>query len=476
MMLGQLRAAIARGEPTQIEEILNQLPAYFSSDDVKKEAEKLAETLRSERETEEKAAVAQIDAAVQHAGTAVRAAKKAADLDAVLTELGKFRNQRDRNYNSPTVQAALNGLQSVQQFVTHWQDYLANLDDGNIDAATSALQNITNYSESANLIPRSEILARLQALKKPITPRGRTGDAESETSPAERMEQILAKTKTLKDMDGALKDLRKLQSESRVQNYNDPIIATTNALNAIEKTYREFLAGFPTTIEAPSGNIDAASPEIIPLKTQLLLLVLPRYLNLPSDLKANTGEAVQPFLERMDSEAKKRNDASLIARIHDAQRVLVRGPQVTTTSDNAALTTLSAAQNQEAAGQWTLAVVSYENALKTGSDAVPAKNVGDRLAAIQAAHPKEFEQGMELFLNPPQPMAYRMAGYPPNVPPNSPAYRVWLLRNGIQPDAAAPEKPVLSVPGGSPPPATSASPSRANTPSGSPTISPRKSE
>ena len=66
-------------------------------------------------------------------------------------------------------------------------------------------------------------------------------------------------------------------------------------------------------------------------------------------------------------------------------------------STEKALTALSAAVNQDEAAQFTLAVFSYQNALRMGSDVVPAKVIGARLDAIKTAHPAEFADGMKML-------------------------------------------------------------------------------
>ena len=69
---------------------------------------------------------------------------------------------------------------------------------------------------------------------------------------------------------------------------------------------------------------------------------------------------------------------------------------------------------REIAGQFSLAVQSYETALKSDDPAIPAKIIGDKLAAIQRDHPKEFADGMQLIVNPPAPryVPSRLPGMP----------------------------------------------------------------
>jgi len=58
-----------------------------------------------------------------------------------------------------------------------------------------------------------------------------------------------------------------------------------------------------------------------------------------------------------------------------------------------------AAWNQETAGQYAPAVISYQLALRVPSDSVPVKIIAEHLAAIQRDHPKEYEEGMQLYLD-----------------------------------------------------------------------------
>jgi hypothetical protein len=62
---------------------------------------------------------------------------------------------------------------------------------------------------------------------------------------------------------------------------------------------------------------------------------------------------------------------------------------------------LLAGINQEAAGQYALAVVSYQNALKVSDTTIPAKFIGARLAAIKKDHSEDYDDGMRTLTSPP---------------------------------------------------------------------------
>lgn len=76
---------------------------------------------------------------------------------------------------------------------------------------------------------------------------------------------------------------------------------------------------------------------------------------------------------------------------------------VTSSSDSSALTQFLAGLNQEKAKQYSLAVASFQAALKTGSQIVSPELIGEHLEAIRAQYPTEFEKGVQIALNPPQP-------------------------------------------------------------------------
>ncbi|HVJ45101.1 MAG TPA: hypothetical protein VM511_01870, partial [Luteolibacter sp.] len=109
-------------------------------------------------------------------------------------------------------------------------------------------------------------------------------------------------------------------------------------------------------------------------------------------------ETVAAFLDRIAAEAKAREDGALGLRIKELRRILTRTYSYGT-QDNRGMDAYVSGQNQETAGEMALAVISYQQALKSGSELVPAKRIGERLEAIKKSHPAEYEKGVEKFLN-----------------------------------------------------------------------------
>ena len=414
MFLAQVRAAIARGEPSQLDELLNQIPVYLKSEAVRDAADKLRTAVNAERAAKDQEFAARIDAAITAASKAVQDAKKPADLDETLSSLARLQEQGDGRY-SDRYRARIDKVQNARQFVVRWQDYLANLDSGNLQQAIQNLQNASNEN-SANMIPRSEILAKIEELTKAK----QGGSGQGQETLAQKISKILDKTKSLDAIPAAIDALNELQRQlGSSNNYNDPVVATRNELKSILQAYRAYQAGIPCQLPArPNGSNPEtveASTAVLPLRVELLLLTAPRILNVGENLKPAAGETMDKYLARVMADAQERADAGLIGRVRELQDSL-SGKQNMGNSLGF-LQTLLAAQNQEAAGQFAPAVISYQLTLKSGGELVPAKAIGLRLEGIKTAHPEDFEKGMQLFLNNQTPSYPR--GYSGNMQPSN---------------------------------------------------------
>ncbi|HEY6112066.1 MAG TPA: hypothetical protein VIV62_06090 [Chthoniobacterales bacterium] len=385
----QIQTAIANGENRRAEEQLTQMQMYFASDEVHQQTLKLAAALKAEREAKQNAHIAEVNAALKQASDAVHRAKTPEDLDDALDNLLRFHSdyQGVSDHTSEAERSTLSKVEPALTFLKHWQDYLAAQQSGSAERARQSLGTLLS-SGNSELLPRSRVLAELQ---KYPTER----EAKAEPPGPEQIDEIVAKVKSLEGLGDAIRELRKIQSRSR----SDAVTSTLNALVPIERTYREFQAGLPTRLDASSMyGLDPISFAVIPLRAQLLLLVLPRYLNAPADLVPKPRESVQAYLQRVIDEARARADIALLTRARDAQRFLAPGSNQSNT--DMAITLMTAAKNQETAGQYMLAVISYQNALRNGGEAVPAKLIGEKLAALKAAHPQEYDEAMKNLLWP----------------------------------------------------------------------------
>jgi hypothetical protein len=119
---------------------------------------------------------------------------------------------------------------------------------------------------------------------------------------------------------------------------------------------------------------------------------------------------------------------------------------ITSASDSAALTQFLAGLNQERARQFSLAVVSFQATLKTGSQLIPPETIGEHLEKIRAEHPQDFEQGMKLTLSAPADASDSRTSSPspPATYPTVGAGRVFLGPNGRP--VPATEETTIAIP------------------------------
>jgi len=414
-LLAQLQNAISRNDSAQIESALQGLSFSIDSETLRAQCEEISSQLRNQREAKEKQAVNEIQAALKRAAEAVHSAKKTADLDAVLHELGQLGELRNSQSPSGALSSALNKVQPALQFVTHWQDYLSNLAVGNTQAACEALNQLTgaNNMNQPDLLPRSELLARRQSLMQPARPQVNR-ESKNEKPPVELVvekpllfekstQSITFSIKSIDELDDVVKAYQSIQNKPEFREFQQANKAMIEALRPLNCSYIEWKAGLPTHIEIASSSQNATSfPKlIVPIRAELIKLVLPRYLGLPSKTKPKPGESAYDFLNQITEEAISKNDYLLASRVREALMLLDGASTNRNIQTQGAL--FVTAHNQETAGQYALAVKSYQQALASGTDLVPPKIIGERLDAIKSEHPQEFAQGLELFLSPPDP-------------------------------------------------------------------------
>lgn len=401
-LLAQLKNLIGKPDADRnLDQTLIQLSSSFRSAAVQQNIDLLQQALAAEQIAQNQATIGGVEQLLARAGTAVREAKAASDLDAVIAELGQARHGGDRAFSDEKVRRVFARIEPTLQSVVLWQNYLAAEANKNSTAAREALQTLSNANQVA-LIPRSEILL---LLARPV-PNKSVTDVPDVPSPSKSIEAVLVSLKSLEDVAGAVSSLRQLLDTPRLSAPSsaplEDAARLVQVLATIDRTFQDHKAGLPTTFELNVNYGDGlriGNETVAALKAQLLMQLIPRYIGAPDQTRPNPGEDVITFLDRLVNEAKSRGDMNVCLRARETLRLLQRSSSFTG-GDLSGLSAFVAARNQEAAGQFMLAVASYQSALKSGSDLIPAKLIGERLAAIKSEHPADFDAGMELFLNP----------------------------------------------------------------------------
>lgn len=385
-----VKSAITQSNIRSLDQYLDNLGNYTPSDKVQKGIDALKQAVRQEYEENTRAVIAEMRGRLDQARDAVARAAEPEDLDKIIESFSSNRisggNDTDRyNSNDATFRKLQSESGMALRFVTSWQDFLQASNAGDSTRALQSLRNLSNQENS--LIPRSAVIARMQF----------------ETVDRDEIARIATTISSLDGMKPALAKLTTMLGPSRSSSSDNQDLRTCiRILSNLEKCYREHLAGLPVNLELfyqPYSTSDSpAVTDFIPQRSDLLLLVLPRYLNLPDDFQVEKGESVDHLLKRALEDAVKRDDPAT------ARHILKTGLNLARTFNNEAdmkaLSEHSAGLSQIAAGQHALAVVSLQKALASGSHLIPAASTGAALAAIKRDHPEAYDEGMTEFLTP----------------------------------------------------------------------------
>lgn len=399
-LMPALRSAISQEDFQRAGETLSQIPSYFTSEEVLKAAEKLRTALDARMRVKEKELTEKVNATTAGVAKAVRDAKNPADLDQTLSDLAIAQNDtaaRVSRYGQDRNQRKLEGL---IRFVTRWQDYLASREGVDKQKTLQILQDILNIAPP-EIIPRSEIIAAIDKIN------GAKQTSQPIEDPMPQIREVLEKTKTPDAIPQALEALTALlrKGDYSINGWNDPINSAKSELTSLYQVFCDYRAGLPCQWESRSQNSQNQSAneihiKILPLRVELLRLISTRLLGVDETMKPGAGESMDDYIDRMMTAAKQKMDARLIGRLLEFKDTLAGKSNSSVYA--VFVRTLLAAQNQETAGQFIPAVISYESVLKTGGEFVPAEEIGKRLEEIKKAHPEDYEKGMQLSLTEPQ--------------------------------------------------------------------------
>jgi len=424
---------------------LAQITSMYSSTEVQEATTNLLNELKKERKATKDAEIAAVKDLLTRAGAAIAQAKKPEDLDALIEEMAKHgNNQYGGNSALESDRELQRRFSSASEFVKQWQNYLAHMANGQTDQARNDLQNLSNNNGGEGLLPRSKLL-ELEAPDKLIAQTPKPVPAVS--GPVAQAQAILDGIKTLDDIKPALTKLEPLRQGNSQELQN-----VYNQLSTVSMNYEEMKAGLPT---GSNVNFDFnPGPLSVPsaIRTQLLLFEMQTAFAWFKGPPPTPQEKPMDYVDRVIADALNRQDWDLLKAAEAARGTLTRNSTLGFSGMYAGgLDSFIAGTHLETAGQYSLAVRSYETALQSTDSSVPVKVIGDRLAAIQRDHAKEFAEGMQLTTNPPQPRYLPYPGRVPGMPspyPNPYPYPMPGMTN--TPAAAAPAATTNAAPAAPP--------------------------
>lgn len=414
-------------------------------------AHEMAKVIAAERRKQRQEAEDAVEAAVEKAGTealgTALGAKSAKELDAPLAAVAKAqRAAQQMDVTGQRLRRGAGEAERVLNLLRQWQEYLAEMEAGDTKQAAQRLRNLINQDrELAGFIPRSELLAKANELEKKATPERGDPPVPAKPTRAQRereLRELIGRTKTLEDIPRALQEIAELSRQPVEEGFymSEP----ANTLRNFHRIHEDLKRGLATTITLNSVHTQWPDEggELAALRAQLILFALPRVMGLPTGEAAREGENPATFLQRILHAARERSDWPLVARVIETANSL-NLTAVAQAGDARALSSFLAGLNQERAKQYLLAVASYQQALKSGSQVLPAEEIGERLEQMRKERPQEYEQGLQLAIAPPQPAQVDQfgrpisSGRPPGFPP-------FPMSNQPAPQPAAPA--ILAVP------------------------------
>jgi hypothetical protein len=384
----QVRNALEQENSRQLDQWLDNFGNYQPSDEVTAQIATLKKALRESAERKVRETITGLENLLAGATDTLARAEQPEDLDKLLQSFSRSRFNDSESYdsNNREIRALLSQMNSARQFVSGWQDYLEASNSGNRSGALQSLQSLAGQENP--LIPRSRIIARMK----------------NEEADELDVTAIVEAVRKPDDMREAINKLnRLLQASRRSGPENTSLRETLKALGNLERPYREYLAGLPVSIEVFSESSESGEntlkSKLTPLRATLLLTVLPRTLDLPKSIVPAEGEGVDAFLARATEETARAGDSATALRIRTTRGLLTRSSSLAT-GELDALRSYAAGQQQLAASQYTLAVISLQESLKSGSSLIPAAKVGEMLESIRKDHPESYANGVAEFLTP----------------------------------------------------------------------------
>ena len=369
-------SSVMMSNDTAGDEFIRALRNCSGSEKAHALCDKLIAAVIKVRDEQDAAFLSAVDKTIAQLGEIALKAKHDQELDPLIQELGHLHASR-KNKPTPVAERGVARIDAAKKFATQWQDYLLELRMGNGRAAAAKLSPLAG-AEVYPVIPRSEILARA---KSAATQPASGGDKE--------MGAILAGVQRLEQLPAAVQQLQNLKQANASFVDADAL----NAVSWIASSYEQFLAGLPVTIASDKlALVSQKAPAR--LVSELLLLTIPRSLAAENH-KPRPDDSVQSYLDRVVAEARAAADWNLLLRAVRIRQIIA--PQPGESINVAALEALITARNQETAGEYALAVASYQTALLDQTGNVPAAEVGESLRKLKARHANEYEQGLRYF-------------------------------------------------------------------------------
>ena len=319
----------------------------------------------------ENAAIARIEATIKSASQICSNARNPGEIDDIFRELTDIRPPE--GLQKERVRGAVEKLNGAIQFVARWQDSLAKEIAGKHREATAVVEALLQDGKLYPVVDRSQVVARLNKLGAGAPP---------ETARTETAADVVRKTKSIDEI-AELHTILERQFGQHSDKSSAAMIQEVSMLRTAYIDYRSALYGsaFQRCLDL-GGKI---SPEIVPLQQQLLVKLMPYYLNMDAGTDAPSTN-VWDYLVAVLNRAKENKDWRLALHALETQRLIAfrTGPPAPwLVADIEGYSHLVAAVNAEAAGLSAQMLASYEKALASSGQNLPVSWIAERVKTFR---------------------------------------------------------------------------------------------
>jgi hypothetical protein len=379
MLLGRLQADIDHQSWRDATAQLN----FFGNQEKSPEMIQLIHELRLEIlkqvEAGENALLSRIEATLKDASQICSSAKSASDLDDILHQLSVLRPgnglQPDR------MQAAFQKVNGALAFASRWQDYLMRRAAGNEKEAASVIKAILTDEKLYPLVDRSILLTRLEGVS------GASSAKPAEAGRDENATDLIRRVQSLDELDELSAKLEELLPK-RQDKASSTLLHQVTSLRRAYIEYRTGLYGMAFEHCLLIGQYDSPpQPELVPLQQQLLVRLLPHYLNIDPSFVEGSSRAWECLIQLV-ARAREKSDWRLaLHALETLQLIAFRSgpPPPWLKDDIAGYTSLVAAVNQEAAGLSSDALDAYKKALASSGQDLPIDWIAGRIKALRGS-------------------------------------------------------------------------------------------
>lgn len=378
----QLTAAWSSGNFQRLDQTLDQVVQFSGDAALLKSATALKAELSTSRNSEINKYVAAVEEFLSRAGASCLRAKVTQEIDPLLTEAAKLSERAPPGIESTGSFRAAEKLRSGSHFLRQWQDHLARLQSGDVRGAQSALRQLTDDPNLVAILPRSELLSRVDSLN-PDRPTG----VEKQNAPRE----IVINLEKLEDVPLAYERLQTLARTGTIQGEDQPLLHVLQMLSAIRNELTAGNVSAALNYLAASSHASAEltgknATAIAHIQREIYIKALPLSLDLPLARGLLADETPVAYLSRIMDEARDKGDWALYRKVLDVYALVNSGANPSwIDTERRAFEAFIVARNQEEAGELDAALGSYQAALRFPSLKLPVPEMAEHIKSLKEA-------------------------------------------------------------------------------------------